>query len=108
MTRAPAIAVSLLVAAAPAAAQSPGSLASRGLALFMTHGCHGCHTVGAVGTPLAPDLSRVGRRYTEAELARWLRDPAVHKPTAHMPKLDLSEPDIAALAAYLATLRGPR
>jgi cytochrome c oxidase subunit 2 len=103
-----ALLVLLLLAAIPAAAQAPGGPAARGLALFMAHGCHGCHTIGAVGTPLAPDLSRIGARRTEAELARWLRDPAAQKPTAHMPRLDLSEADVAALAAYLASLGGSR
>jgi cytochrome c553 len=98
--------LALLLAGGPAAAQGSGPTgAGGGLALFMASGCHGCHTIGAVGTPIAPDLSRIGQRYTETQLARWLRDPAAQKPTAHMPRLELSEADVAALAAYLATLR---
>jgi cytochrome c1 len=61
--------------------------------------------VGAAGTPIAHDLSRVGSRYSEGELARWLRDPTSVKPTAHMPRLALSDDEIRALAAYLASLR---
>ena len=57
------------------------------------------------GTPIAHDLSHVGRKYTEAELVQWLRDPKSQKPTAHMPRLALSEAEIRALAAYLASLR---
>lgn len=91
---------------AVAMAQEPGALAARGQRLFIEHGCYGCHTVGTAGTPIAPDLSRVGLRYPEAYFVRWLRDPATQKPTAHMPKLELSETDIEALAAYLASLRG--
>jgi hypothetical protein len=37
--------------------------------------------------------------------ARWLRDPALQRPTAHMPALELSEEDVSALAVYLSTLR---
>ena len=57
------------------------------------------------GTPIAHDLSHVGRKYTEAELAQWLRDPKAQKPNAHMPRLMLSDDEIRALAGYLATLR---
>jgi cytochrome c1 len=63
------------------------------------------HPTGAAGTPIAPDLSRVGRRDSEADLTRLLRDPAIHKPGAHMRKLALTEAEARALAAYLATLR---
>jgi mono/diheme cytochrome c family protein len=87
---------------APVSAQAP---VAQGQRLYTEHGCYGCHTTGAAGTPIAPDLSRVGRRYSEADLTRLLRDPAIHKPGAHMPTLALTEAETRALAAYLATLR---
>lgn len=71
----------------------------------MEQGCHGCHTVGKLGTPIGPDLSHVGAKHSEAYLARWLRDPAMQRPAAHMPKLELTEPQIAALVAFLASLQ---
>ena len=80
--------------------------AERGARLFLAEGCHGCHTVGAFGTPIGPDLSRVGLAYSEAELAAWVRDPAVQRPTARMPKLEIAPADADAIAAYLASLRG--
>jgi cytochrome c oxidase subunit II len=79
--------------------------ADQGRQLFFSQGCYGCHRIGAAGTPIANDLSHIGKKYTESELARWLRDPASQKPTAHMPRLALQEDEIHALAAYLATLR---
>ena len=91
--------------ASPAAAQDRGALAERGQAAFMANGCHGCHTVGKMGTPIGPDLSRVGFKYREDYLERWLRDPSSLRPSAHMPKLELKDSDIKALAAYLASLR---
>jgi cbb3-type cytochrome oxidase cytochrome c subunit len=54
---------------------------------------------------LAPDLSRIGARYDAAYLERWLRDPREVRPSGHMPALELSETDIEALAAYLASQR---
>jgi cytochrome c2 len=76
----------------------------RGTQLFMDHGCYGCHTVGAVGTSIGPDLTRVGARYDTACLAEWLRDPARQRP-AHMPRIAMDGRDVQALAAYLASLR---
>jgi mono/diheme cytochrome c family protein len=76
-----------------------------GRTVFFSQGCYGCHRVGVAGTPIANDLSQVGRKYTDAEIAQWLRDPASQKPTAHMPRLALTEDEIRALAAYLGALR---
>ena len=76
-----------------------------GRQVFFSQGCYGCHRIGIVGTPIANDLAHVGRKYSATQLAQWLRDPASQKPTAHMPRLALSEQEIQSLAAYLATLR---
>ena len=98
-------ALALLAAACTSASPQPESLVERGQALFADQGCYGCHTVRGTGTPIANDLTHVGAKYSEAELARRVRDPALHKPGAHMPKLELTEAQARALAAYLATLR---
>jgi mono/diheme cytochrome c family protein len=76
-----------------------------GRMIFFSQGCYGCHRIGVAGTPIAHDLSRIGRKYTEAELVRWLRDPASQKPGAHMPRLAITDDEIKALASYLSTLR---
>lgn len=73
--------------------------------MFFAQGCYGCHRIGVAGTPIAHDLSHVGTKYTEAQLARWLREPASQKPAAHMPRLALTDEEIRALAAYLASLK---
>ena len=100
------LAASLLIIAAVACAQPyRESLAQRGQKVFERSGCYSCHTVGRVGTPLAPDLSRIGAKYPAEYLARWLRDPAAQRPHANMPALELTDTDIQALAAYLATLQ---
>jgi cytochrome c oxidase subunit 2 len=75
-----------------------------GRRLFMEQGCYGCHTLNRLGTPIGPDLSHLGARYSATVLEAWLRDPATQRPTAHMPRLDLTEPQIKALAAFLASL----
>jgi len=73
--------------------------------VFRDQGCYGCHTVGAMGTPIAPDLSHIGAKRDQAYLTRWLKDPSTQRPTAHMPKIELSESEVQALAAYLGSLR---
>jgi mono/diheme cytochrome c family protein len=77
----------------------------QGKQYFMSNGCYGCHTVGRMGTPIGPDLSHVGAKYSVAYLQRWLRDPASQRPSTHMPALELSEGQVTALAAYLSSLR---
>lgn len=88
-------------------AQAGGQTAdvSVGERLFKTEGCYGCHMVGRFGTPIGPDLSHVGSKYSEAYFERWLTDPAEQRPTAHMPKLELDRSQVTALAAYLASLQ---
>ena len=87
-----------------ALAQTTSTVVVRGERVFAEQGCNGCHTVGKTGTPIGPDLSHIGSKYPETYLQRWLSGPQEQKPTAHMPKIDLSEPDIRVLAAYLASL----
>jgi cytochrome c oxidase subunit II len=79
--------------------------AEQGRRMFMEQGCHGCHTIGKMGTPIGPDLSYMGAKRSEEYLKNWLRDPASQRPSAHMPRLELTEPQIAALAAFLASLK---
>jgi cytochrome c oxidase subunit 2 len=98
----PLAALALLVAAPAAAADGA---AEQGPAVFMKNGCHGCHTIGKMGTPIGPDLSRVGFKYRAEYIERWLRDPSYLRPSAHMPQLELTDADIRVLARYLSTLR---
>jgi mono/diheme cytochrome c family protein len=100
------VAAVVLLGATALLAQERDPRASRGEQLFVTQGCYGCHQIGKFGTPIGPDLSRLGAKYPAAYLRDWLRDPASVRPTAHMPKLDLSRDEIETLAAYLASLKG--
>lgn len=100
---------------AEAAAPSAG-LAQQGADLFQQGACVGCHTVrgtNARGT-VGPDLTHVGGRKTVAagvidntpeNMARWIRDPQGVKVGSKMPNMNISEPDAAALAAYLRGLQ---
>lgn len=99
------LALVICLLAAPACAQSGDGLVARGEQLFMAEGCHGCHTVGRVGTPIGPDLSHIGGKFSESFLMKWLSDPSEQRPTAHMPKIELPAAEVKALGAYLSSLR---
>lgn len=97
--------VSGVLLASCAQAQDGGGLIGQGRMAFRDQGCYGCHTAEGMGTAIGPDLSRIGAKRNETYLARWLRDPSAQRPSAHMPKLDLSEVEVKALAAYLGSLK---
>jgi cytochrome c oxidase subunit 2 len=80
----------------------------RGHELFMSGPCASSHQI--IGTPAAGQTSRRSiaagaRPYSVAALHDWLRDPHSMKPGNHMPQVQLSEPDLDALTAYLDSLK---
>jgi mono/diheme cytochrome c family protein len=97
--------VSMVLVASCAQAQDGRALIGQGRMVFRDQGCYGCHLAEGMGTPIGPDLSRIGAKRGQADLTRWLRDPSTHRPSAHMPKLQLTETEVQALAAYLGSLR---
>jgi mono/diheme cytochrome c family protein len=100
-----ALLVAVVLMASCVQAQDGAGLVTRGQIIFRDQGCYGCHTVGKTGTPIATDLSRIGAKRDQDYLTRWLRDPSLQRPTAHMPKIQLSESEVEALGAYLGSLR---
>jgi cytochrome c oxidase subunit II len=89
----------------------------RGRALFLSGSCAMCHTIAGTDASArrAPDLTHVGSRQRIASgtlpnnpdaLAQWIRDPQRFKPGVNMPShANLSNDDLAALAAYLGSLK---
>lgn len=79
--------------------------------------CFVCHTIDGVENAVGqvgPNLTHFGSRETiaanimeqgGANLGRWLRDPAAVKPGSIMPDMELSEAEITAVSAYLASLQ---
>jgi cytochrome c oxidase subunit 2 len=95
----------------PAAAQ-----AVRGRQLFESQSCAMCHAIQGttVNAQHGPDLTHVAGRQTlaagtlentPANLADWIANPQKHKPGTTMPATPLSAADLAALVAYLGTLK---
>lgn len=101
----PILLLSVVLLASCVQAQDGRAQVGRGRMVFREQGCYGCHTAEGMGTPIGPDLSRIGAKRNGSELVRWLRDPSTHRPTAHMPRIELTEAEVQALAAYLGSLR---
>jgi cytochrome c oxidase subunit II len=99
------------------AAPAPGTLAERGKAVFARSACIGCHTIQGVSPGvIGPNLTHVGGRATiasglfpndSAHLARWIADAPSLKPGSLMTRMQppLTDADIAALVAYLESLK---
>jgi cytochrome c oxidase subunit 2 len=90
--------------------------AARGAEVFQRSACIGCHNIAGTNArgQIGPDLTHIGSRTSIAaglyennrtEMARWIRDPPAMKPGSLMPKLGMSEDDIAAIVAYLESLK---
>jgi len=101
--------------AAPAPAPAGGT-ARVGERLFMADQCASCHEIRGTAAQglVGPDLTHVATRRTlagaeirntPANLVRWIQSPQSIKPGDRMPDLGLSRRDVAAIAAYLETLR---
>ena len=89
---------------------------TRGQEVFETGTCAMCHAVSGTraGGRHAPDLTHVASRMTlaagaipndAAARAAWVLDPPAIKPGANMPATRLSPQDLAAVMAFLASLR---
>jgi len=90
--------------------------ARAGRELFLSTNCINCHTVrdtradGTFGPDLTHLMSREtlaagALRNTPADLKAWLRDPDDFKPGCRMPDMQLSDPQLDLLVAYLTTLQ---
>jgi cytochrome c oxidase subunit 2 len=98
---------------APAAMSSEVAAGRR---VFETNACANCHTVSgtvAHGT-FGPDLTHLMSRTTiasgaapndEKNLTLWINEPDAIKPGCLMPAMQLEEPDVKTLVAYLMTLK---
>jgi cytochrome c oxidase subunit II len=98
---------------APAPAQSE---VSEGERVFQSTACINCHAVsGTVATGrFGPDLTHVMSRdtigagivpNTVENLRAWIQNPDSLKPGSRMPSMQLTDRDLDAVTAYVATLR---
>jgi len=106
-----------------AAAVAPSDPIAAGWRLFQEKGCSTCHAINGTeakggGINPAPNLTHVASRSTfagglfertDANLARWLKDPSAMKPmqpdqNRGMPALGLTEDEIETLVSFLQSL----
>jgi cytochrome c oxidase subunit 2 len=98
------------------AAEPTDATARHGKELFQSVSCAMCHAIqGTLAQgKRAPDLTHVASRRTIAagtlpmnpgNLAAWIADPQKIKPGVNMPATPLSNDDLAAIVAYLGTLK---
>jgi len=89
---------------------------STGRRIFQRTSCVNCHTIAgtAANGRFGPDLTHVMSRDTIASgvapntrenLRRWIRNPDDIKPGSRMPSMNLTEQELDAVTAYLASLR---
>jgi ubiquinol-cytochrome c reductase cytochrome b subunit len=77
-----------------------------GARLFAENDCASCHKIRGEGGSIGPDLSFVGQRRDIRWLKAYVHDPSSLNPSAAMPAhTSLSEQQLAAIAAYLKSLR---
>lgn len=106
--------------AAVAAAASGGAIPAtpaQGKQVFVNSACIGCHSINGVPEAIGiigPNLTHFASRGTFAgsifpndaeHLGRWLTDPPAMKPGSLMPSLGLTPDQVAALSAYLRSLK---
>lgn len=100
---------------APAAAPATPAQAE-GAQLFQAKACVSCHRIEGTdaGGMLGPDLTHIASRRTLAAgtlpntpeaMRSWIADPQAHKPGSNMPKVTLSENELARLVDYMESLR---
>ena len=89
------------------AAKKPaaGAAITQGKKLVAASGCVGCHKIGGKGGTTGPDLSHVGSKVTSAEIAAKIKNPKAKNPNSVMPASSRPDKEIAAMAAYLASMK---
>lgn len=78
------------------------SAVRRGRNLFHSVGCTACHNPveDAVDLPSSAPLPDLGRKYTAASLAAFLKDPLKIRPSGRMPDFPLKDEEFRDLAQY--------
>jgi cytochrome c oxidase subunit 2 len=86
---------------------SAAALIAQGKKFVTADGCAGCHKIAGKGGTTGPDLSHLGTDtdMTAAKVAAKIKDPKASKPNSIMPASHRPDKEIAAMAAYLKSLK---
>jgi mono/diheme cytochrome c family protein len=85
-------------------AVSSDPLVPKGKGIFNDRGCSACHGDNGAGSPLAPSLVGITRKFPPDRLAALLHDPSPRMKAGGMPTVDASPEEMNALIAYLGSL----
>ncbi|HXT68777.1 MAG TPA: cytochrome c [Vicinamibacterales bacterium] len=109
-----AAAFALSAGAANLNAQDAAKVAA-GKKVYETQKCATCHAIGGTGGKLASALDGVGKKLTEADIKKWLTNPAeMETKLKAKPKMPMStwlkthkqtDADVEALVAYMLSLK---
>jgi ubiquinol-cytochrome c reductase cytochrome b subunit len=75
--------------------------AAAGQKTFESHACNACHGPGGAGTPIAPKLAGIGKKYTSEHLLDLFNHPTAGMDKGGMPHFEFSQDDVKGLIAYL-------
>ncbi|MBX7172270.1 MAG: c-type cytochrome [Pyrinomonadaceae bacterium] len=82
-------------------------LVNKGRELFIQKNCYGCHRIEGISNgTLGPDLSEVGKKWKLDYIYESIVDPRANSKTSFMPKFNLSDDEVKALAIFLKSRRG--
>lgn len=81
-----------------------GPLVAEGKGIFSQRACFACHGATGMGTPVAPNLTGVTRKYGGDQLEALLRNPNARMRAGRMPSVDASPKDMTALIAFLGVI----
>jgi mono/diheme cytochrome c family protein len=80
------------------------AMIAQGKSFVTADGCTGCHKLGGKGGTTGPDLTHVGSNATESQIAAKIKNPKAKNPKSIMPASKRPDKQIAAMAAYLASM----
>ena len=92
-------------AAAKTSAAGGAAMIAQGKKFVAADGCTGCHKIAGKGGNTGPDLSHVGAQVKPAAIAAQIKNPKAKNPHSIMPASKRPASQIAAMAAYLASLK---
>ena len=86
-------------------ASAADDAAAQGAQVYKTLRCSMCHKVQGSGGKVGPDLTDIGTRRDAAWLKKYLPDPKGTIPGSKMPPVKTTPENLAALVAYLTSLK---
>lgn len=88
--------------------QTSPALITQGKKVYNSQDCNTCHVIGSTGAVVGPDLTHIGKSWSQAKLMTMIRSPKKIMPKGWMPAYGtkkVSATQLNAMAAYLCSLK---